>query len=309
MRRSSSRSSPSTTATTTRSPASRSTSRSLASAPLLQNIGLVERLRAAWSCSSATDRRASTTRTCPPRLRRLRRPARRAERAARSPQMANAREVRDGPARARHRHPRRHVVRRRRCTTPCNEDVTSTISTRCRRRTRETLATMSQPRSTARVAMSAHERCRRFERRAAGASSRTTRCATSRPARSHLGAAATGVRPLHERGRASWGGAHSTRGLFLDRRGVPRLATTRRTMPTGAILERILAGGRRRSARASASSTTSRAVDNERYGCGTKLPHNVTGLIGVMNGTCSDLRTGLAAGRWSRSTSRCGCSS
>jgi uncharacterized protein len=34
-------------------------------------------------------------------------------------------------------------------------------------------------------------------------------------------------------------------------------------------------------------------VDNERYGCGTKLPHNVTGLIGVMNGQSSDLRTGL----------------
>ena len=34
-------------------------------------------------------------------------------------------------------------------------------------------------------------------------------------------------------------------------------------------------------------------VDNERYGCGTKLPHNVTGLMGVMNGYESDLRTGL----------------
>jgi len=34
-------------------------------------------------------------------------------------------------------------------------------------------------------------------------------------------------------------------------------------------------------------------VDNEGYGCGTKLPHNVTGLVGVMNGHASDLRTGL----------------
>lgn len=34
-------------------------------------------------------------------------------------------------------------------------------------------------------------------------------------------------------------------------------------------------------------------VDNEGYGCGTKLPHNVTGLVGVMNGQGSDLRTGL----------------
>lgn len=34
-------------------------------------------------------------------------------------------------------------------------------------------------------------------------------------------------------------------------------------------------------------------VDNERYGCGTKLPHNITGLVGVMNGYQGDLRTGL----------------
>ncbi|MEJ7606531.1 MAG: putative inorganic carbon transporter subunit DabA [Bryobacteraceae bacterium] len=34
-------------------------------------------------------------------------------------------------------------------------------------------------------------------------------------------------------------------------------------------------------------------VDNEGYGCGTKLPHNITGLVGIMNGHASDLRTGL----------------
>ncbi|HEY3835439.1 MAG TPA: DUF2309 domain-containing protein [Bryobacteraceae bacterium] len=34
-------------------------------------------------------------------------------------------------------------------------------------------------------------------------------------------------------------------------------------------------------------------VDNDRYGCGTKLPHNVAGLVGVMDGHASDLRTGL----------------
>jgi uncharacterized protein YbcC (UPF0753/DUF2309 family) len=34
-------------------------------------------------------------------------------------------------------------------------------------------------------------------------------------------------------------------------------------------------------------------VDNDRYGCGTKLPHNITGLLGVMDGHSSDLRTGL----------------
>jgi uncharacterized protein YbcC (UPF0753/DUF2309 family) len=34
-------------------------------------------------------------------------------------------------------------------------------------------------------------------------------------------------------------------------------------------------------------------VDNYRLGAGTKLPHNVMGLIGVANGMDGDLRTGL----------------
>ena len=34
-------------------------------------------------------------------------------------------------------------------------------------------------------------------------------------------------------------------------------------------------------------------IDNERFGCGTKVPHNVTGMFGVMEGASSDLRTGL----------------
>ena len=34
-------------------------------------------------------------------------------------------------------------------------------------------------------------------------------------------------------------------------------------------------------------------VDSSGYGCGTKLPHNVTALLGVMDGAQSDLRTGL----------------
>ncbi|HET6575127.1 MAG TPA: putative inorganic carbon transporter subunit DabA, partial [Fimbriiglobus sp.] len=33
--------------------------------------------------------------------------------------------------------------------------------------------------------------------------------------------------------------------------------------------------------------------DNPGYGCGTKLPHNITSLVGVMDGAASDLRTGL----------------
>jgi hypothetical protein len=34
-------------------------------------------------------------------------------------------------------------------------------------------------------------------------------------------------------------------------------------------------------------------VDPVGYGSGTKLPHNITGLLGVMDGAQSDLRTGL----------------
>jgi uncharacterized protein len=34
-------------------------------------------------------------------------------------------------------------------------------------------------------------------------------------------------------------------------------------------------------------------VDSTGYGCGTKLPHNITSLLGVMDGHASDLRTGL----------------
>ena len=34
-------------------------------------------------------------------------------------------------------------------------------------------------------------------------------------------------------------------------------------------------------------------VNNERFGCGSKVPHNITGFFGVMEGASSDLRTGL----------------
>jgi uncharacterized protein YbcC (UPF0753/DUF2309 family) len=34
-------------------------------------------------------------------------------------------------------------------------------------------------------------------------------------------------------------------------------------------------------------------VDNRRFGCGSKITHNLAGLVGVMEGASSDLRTGL----------------
>ena len=36
-------------------------------------------------------------------------------------------------------------------------------------------------------------------------------------------------------------------------------------------------------------------VDVQGYGCGSKLPHNIVSLLGVMEGVASDLRTGLSA--------------
>ena len=82
-----------------------------------------------------------------------------------------------------------------------------------------------------------------------------------------------------------------SRGLFLDRRAFlvsydPSLDAT------GEILERILLAVGPVGAGINLEYFFS-AVDNERYGAGTKLPHNVTGLVGVMNGASSDLRTGL----------------
>ena len=64
------------------------------------------------------------------------------------------------------------------------------------------------------------------------------------------------------------------------------------TDPDAAVIERILAAVGPVGAGISLEYYFS-SVDNERFGCGTKLPHNVTGLLGVMNGHQSDLRTGL----------------
>ena len=83
----------------------------------------------------------------------------------------------------------------------------------------------------------------------------------------------------------------STRGLFLDRRAFLvsyDLAQDPNNSSLGGVLGAVIpvCGG-------ISLEYYFSFVDNERYGCGTKLPHNVTGLVGVMNGYESDLRTGL----------------
>ncbi|MCX6606553.1 MAG: DUF2309 domain-containing protein [Acidobacteria bacterium] len=82
-----------------------------------------------------------------------------------------------------------------------------------------------------------------------------------------------------------------TRGLFLDRRAFlvsynPEIDPENKSL--AALLDAVIpvCGG-------ISLEYYFSSVDNEKYGCGTKLPHNITGLIGVMNGQASDLRTGL----------------
>jgi uncharacterized protein YbcC (UPF0753/DUF2309 family) len=135
----------------------------------------------------------------------------------------------------------------------------------------------------------AHERCRRFD---------------SAPlwypplaALAHVeGRAADLAQPRPEYGHATnafciIGRRARTRGLFLDRR-----AFLVSYDPTGdgdgAILARIMAAAVPVVAGISLEYYFS-YVDPTGYGCGTKLPHNVTSLLGVMDGAQSDLRTGL----------------
>jgi uncharacterized protein YbcC (UPF0753/DUF2309 family) len=79
--------------------------------------------------------------------------------------------------------------------------------------------------------------------------------------------------------------------LFLDRRAFLVSYDPSRD-DDGAILARIMAAVVPVVAGISLEYYFS-YVDPTGYGCGTKLPHNVTSLLGVMDGAQSDLRTGL----------------
>lgn len=83
-----------------------------------------------------------------------------------------------------------------------------------------------------------------------------------------------------------------TRGLFLDRRAFLQ-SYDPDADPDGTLLERVLVPAGFVCAGINLEYFFS-CVDNDRYGCGTKLPHNITGMVGVMDGHASDLRTGLS---------------
>jgi uncharacterized protein YbcC (UPF0753/DUF2309 family) len=136
----------------------------------------------------------------------------------------------------------------------------------------------------------AHERCRRFDA--------VPLWYPSRAALGHVqGRAADLAQPRPEYGHATnafciVGRRSRTRGLFLDRRAFLVSYDPTRDDDDGSTLARILGAVVPVVAGISLEYYFS-YVDPTGYGCGTKLPHNVTSLLGVMDGAQSDLRTGL----------------
>jgi len=138
-------------------------------------------------------------------------------------------------------------------------------------------------------ARNAQERARRFERCPPNASPATA-LAHVEERSEHL------AEPRPEYGHCTnafcvIGRRSLTRGLFLDRRSFLASYDANQD-PDDQSLAQVLAAVVPVCAGISLEYYFS-FVDNYRYGCGTKLPHNITGLVGVMDGHASDLRTGL----------------
>ena len=83
-----------------------------------------------------------------------------------------------------------------------------------------------------------------------------------------------------------------TRGLFLDRRPFMVSYDPTTDDPESKTLEKLMAAPLPVCAGISHEYFFS-TMDPQRFGCGTKLPHNVVGLLGVSNGADGDLRPGL----------------
>ncbi len=140
------------------------------------------------------------------------------------------------------------------------------------------------------LARNSHERARRFD------SAPLT--ISPEAARQHMDARAEDLAQV----RPEWGHATNalcivgrrerTRGLYLDRRAFLTSYDPTQDTPDAAILTRTMAAVFPVCGGISLEYYFSH-VDNPGYGCGTKLPHNITSLLGVMDGAASDLRTGL----------------
>ncbi|MBE9516196.1 MAG: DUF2309 family protein, partial [Proteobacteria bacterium] len=82
-----------------------------------------------------------------------------------------------------------------------------------------------------------------------------------------------------------------SRGAFFDRRAF--LISYDPTLDAdGLILEKILLAAGPVGAGINLEYYFS-TIDNDAYGCGSKITHNIAGMFGVMEGASSDLRTGL----------------
>ncbi len=136
----------------------------------------------------------------------------------------------------------------------------------------------------------AHERCRRF-----GSADLKI---TAEEALRHVetrGEDLSQVRPEYNHatnamclvGRRAW-----SRGLFLDRRAFLTSYDPRQDDDETSILLRILAAAIPVCAGINLEYYFS-CVDNTHFGSGSKLPHNLVSMLGVMEGANSDLRTGL----------------
>lgn len=83
-----------------------------------------------------------------------------------------------------------------------------------------------------------------------------------------------------------------TKGLFLNRRSFLHTYDWR-IDPDGELLKQVVVGGVPVAVNINMDYYFS-CVDNDNFGCGSKLPLNLTSLLGVMTGSSSDLRIGLA---------------
>ncbi len=139
------------------------------------------------------------------------------------------------------------------------------------------------------AALDAKERCRRFDEVKTNLSEKAF-------ADYAHGRAMDITQPRPEYGHctnaiAIVGPRYLTRNLFLDRRAF--LISYNYTADTeGRFLRNILGAVGPVCAGINLEYYFS-FIDNEHYGCGTKLPHNITALLGVMNGYLSDLQLGL----------------
>jgi len=136
----------------------------------------------------------------------------------------------------------------------------------------------------------AHERCRRFESAELAMSpeaalrhveGRSEDLSQTRPECGHATNAICFV-----------GRRQRTKGLFLDRRCFLTSYDPTNDDEQCSILTRILQAVFPVCAGINLEYYFS-YVDPQGYGCGTKLPHNITSLLGVMDGAASDLRPGL----------------